>query len=335
MKVIFYLTKFETISDAVIVYLKIINEALTGEKKLNITDNIRKLKNADMIVTYFVKDYFFARIFNPRAIIVNWYQGILPEESLMWQKSKMRYYVYTLMEWFALKTCKYNFFVSCAMLEHYRQKYNYNGANYYIMPCFNAEIGDFTHKKRDEISFVYIGSLSKWQCIEETLKLFKEINGEIPNASLEILTKEKTKAQELLAKYGLDNVKVNYVSLKELPDYLLKFKYGFLIREDITINRVSTPNKLNTYMASGVVPIYSGVIDAFKIYLDNVKYKIELSDNFNLQNALEQILLFENEVNFDYANMHKEYSEVFTNFYDREKYISDIRNVLITKNLLN
>ena len=328
MKAFFYLTKYKSINDAVQFYLQIVSEALTGKPKFDVSEKLKGAKSADVIVTYFVKDYFVARILNPRGIIINWFQVILPEESYLWQKNKLRYYMYSFMEWFCLRTSDYNFFVSKAMLGHYQRKYDYKGNKYFIMPCFNAHLKDNFEMKVDRPSFVYIGSLSKWQCLDKTLELFKEINKHIPTASLEVLTNKQEEARQLLKKYQIVNATVNYVPLEELSEYLVEFKYGFLIREDININNVATPNKLCTYMASGVIPIYSDVIESFKIQLEDVKYRIALTSTFELEDAKNQIIAYEKSIKIDYLDMHWDYAKVFDEFYNKDLYVGNIRLAL-------
>ena len=118
---------------------------------------------------------------------------------------------------------------------------------------------------------MYAGSLSAWQNIDETLKIFKQIENIIPEATLTLLTEEKIKAQALIKQYDIQNAMVRYVSLNNLNEELLKHKYGFLLRKDIKVNNVSTPTKMNSYLSSGVIPIYS---DAIKDFSKHINLKI-------------------------------------------------------------
>ncbi|MEW2920659.1 hypothetical protein AB1A65_04270 [Muricauda sp. ANG21] len=231
------------------------------------------------------------------------------------------------MEWFTLKSSDYNFFVSESMLLHYKRKYGYKGSNYYIMPCFNADIEPSFNSQR-KLSFIYMGSLSAWQCIEETILTFKEINQELPESTLTILSSEKEKALKIIETTKVKNVKVDYIPLEMITNYLSDYKYGFLIRKNILVNRVSTPNKLNTYMASGVIPIYSDVIESFKKSLSNVRYKIPLPETVDIKKAAKQIIGFERNVTIDYDRMHDNYVKVFEDFYNGENYSKEINEVL-------
>lgn len=61
--------------------------------------------------------------------------------------------------------------------------------------------------------FCYAGSINKWQCVEETLRLYKKIEMINPNAKLLMLVKEKDKAMELIDKYQIENYELDFVQL--------------------------------------------------------------------------------------------------------------------------
>ncbi|HCH8014075.1 TPA: hypothetical protein NJW72_003719, partial [Acinetobacter baumannii] len=111
----------------------------------------------------------------------------------------------------------------------------------------------------------YAGSLATWQCVDKTLELYSLIERVLPNASLTLLTKEKELAETMINNYKIKNYSIKYVSLENLDTELLKYKYGFLIRENHIVNNVATPTKMNSYLANGIIPIYSSFIDDFKV----------------------------------------------------------------------
>ena len=192
------------------------------------------------------------------------------------------------------------------------------------MPCFNQSMNDgaFYESKYKEPTFVYTGSLSKWQCIDEVLMLFSYIQEHIPSAKIYIYTSEKDRAKELLSKYNISsNFEIDYVNYKYLNSKLKDIKYGFLIRENIDVNNVATPTKMNAYLANGIIPIFSIVINDFKVILTG-RYLISGSNNNELK---EKILLMENEkVSAD--ELREEYSKIFGDYYNQSKYINNIKN---------
>src|SRR5690606_4048397 len=104
-----------------------------------------------------------------------------------------------------------------------------------IMPCYNLQLDEqvfFKGDRYNKASFVYAGSTAQWQCLDETLLIFKAIQERIVDAELVVLTKDYNTVDELIKKYRISNVTINYVDLSELQNELSKYKYAFLIRED-------------------------------------------------------------------------------------------------------
>ena len=54
----------------------------------------------------------------------------------------------------------------------------------------------------------------------------------------------------LVEQHRVSNVEIRRVSEGEVDEYIAKCKYGFLIREDNTVNNVATPTKMSTYIFS-------------------------------------------------------------------------------------
>lgn len=84
------------------------------------------------------------------------------------------------------------------------------------MPCFNEiSISDKAFsdsRKISENNFVYIGSLSAWQCFEETLQVYKKIESKSKvETRIYIYTYEQEKAFKLLKKYAIKNYVVDFL----------------------------------------------------------------------------------------------------------------------------
>ncbi|MBW2961526.1 hypothetical protein [Mesonia aestuariivivens] len=324
MKVLFYITQFNQVKDATKFYLEVISEALTGSSDLKMVNNLKEVNSVDYVVTFTVTDFFRLKTRKPLVKVIHWFQGILPEEILLKEKNKKKYYAFGLLERFVLKASYVNFFVSDAMRMHFIKKYSYNKNNFIIMPCFNGILKskkDFINKKKLKDKFVYIGSLAKWQCVDDLLLLFKEIKKNKPNAELTILTGEQEKAKNLCKKYNV-NATVDYVSLDKIASKLLEFNYGFLLREDHIVNRVATPTKMSTYLASGVIPIYSDVIEDFKV-LNEITYKVKVKPQPQKDNVLREIEKIDEDI--DMENLFREYHKIFDEYYNSSSYIRKIR----------
>ena len=244
------------LNEATSYYIDIISRALLQQgEQVEKVFSLKLISPTDKVITIQSKAFFRVWLKNPKQYIINWYQGIVPEEAMcMFEDSLFKYarkYLWRFLEYFSLCKAKGNIFVSEAMWRHYQHIYGYDKSNYCIMPCFNQELDlrQFTAEKYATPSFVYAGSLSRWQCIDRTLLLFKDIHALFPQATLTLLTKEKEKAISLCHKYGV-KAEIKFVASSELQQVLGAYKYGFIVRDDIAVNNVATPTKMNSYMAA-------------------------------------------------------------------------------------
>ena len=129
-----------------------------------------------------------------------------------------------------------------------------------------------------------------------------------------------------LVKYLVRFVADSDEKVKDVYKELLKYKYGFILRRDIPLNRVSTPTKLSSYLANGVIPIYSTVIESFKEPLEDKEYAIA-ADVSNLDELYEQIVSFEKKrVNVE--SLDREYEAVFDDFYNETRYKNNLIKAL-------
>lgn len=218
---------------------------------------------------YFVSEAKSAMILAAKGCknLIYWAQGIAPEEDYLRFGSKPRRFALSVCEKTALMRAGRVFMVSNAMRRHFEEKYRLDLAlKTFIAPCCNEvlhpesflALGKYEHPV-----FAYAGGLSKYQCIDELLGLFADIQARIPDAELLFYTWDVDKANGLVAERGLSNVIVASKKQDELPAALSRAKYGFVIRNDIAVNRVATPTKISTYMSNGVIPVVSNCVEDF------------------------------------------------------------------------
>jgi len=182
-----------------------------------------------------------------------WMQGVVPEESFMRNQSKLRYHLIGIMERYVLKKAKMLLLVSDEMRRHYETKYKLKlSEKSVIMPCFNelAIVEDaFRQEKYEQNNFVYVGSLHAWQCFEQTVKLYAEIEKIAGTpTNLYVYTFQKELAEKIIKEQGICNYAVDFVDKDELSERIKGIKYGFVIREDCTVNAVATPTKFSNYL---------------------------------------------------------------------------------------
>ena len=316
------------LNEATKYYIGIITEALVRcGHNFEIVNRWRAIGRNDRIIIIDAKTFFMMFLLRPFNIKITWFQGVVPEEAKMVFNSLWREWLWRTFEYFTLKYSDFILFVSNAMHQHYRQFYKYQKDNFLIIPCFNSQVekSSFYYPgKYEHPAFVYAGNMNKWQCIDITLQVFKIIEEKLPNASLVLLTADIGKANNLLRKHQIRNAKAYFCPLENINSELSKFKYGFILRDDHIVNRVATPTKMSTYLANGVIPVYSDVVDDFKQALKGLENKIALGPEANAAKIAEAILSFEQQKRILPEAIVNDYEQLFDSYFNREKYSTEI-----------
>lgn len=318
------------LNDATSHYVNIIKASLIASNfKFREVINTSSIQDDEIVIVITIKTFFLTWLKNRKQKIYIWFQGVLPEENLVSFHGIKKYFKFAynrILENIALKYSEKIFFVSASMYKHYTNKYGYKENKHFIMPCFNQDLDEscFTDSKYNYPTFVYAGSLASWQCVEKTLELFSLIKKEIPSSKLTLLTAENDKAHELLHRYGIYDAEVKYVHYKNLNEELSKYKYGFLIREDIVVNNVATPTKMNSYMACGIIPIFSSVIGDFKEVFANIRYKVPVESD---KETIDAIRTIENS-SISADDVLNDYRTIFSKYYSSKYYISKISDFI-------
>lgn len=321
-----YLPKRAYNWDAIDFYLNIVVEAFerNGEIVKQI-DNLDLVQRGDNVIVSAVNDSVRVILKKRGVKIYTWYQGVVPEEMAFTRKGLkaiLLYVIWTICEFISLWGSQVNIYVSQAMATHYKRKYCFFKKNYVLMPCFNQDINRsaFVQSKYDKPSFVYSGSIVKWQCFEETVKIFAEIQKNIPEALFSVFTPMIDEARFIIDAAGLTNVELRNVPYKDLPSAMNKFKYGFLIRQSHILNKVATPTKMSSYIGSGIIPVFSPVMADFDEHLGNLTYVVKAGSTDEIISKIKELesqqILADDVLN--------EFSSVFNDYYSREKYVKNL-----------
>ncbi len=294
--------------------------------------NRQKKDNETVVFVVAVKDAIIAKIRGYKKVCL-WVQGIVPEESYMRNGNKVRYNLLSLLEKVGLKCADFCIFVSNAMLEHFKHKYKYKSDKYYIMPCFNSEVGEqdlSSQEKYQNNVFLYAGSLDVWQCFEQTAQLYKKIEEIVPDATFRVLTRDKEKAADIIEKNNISSYSIDFRPSEDMPKEMAKAKFGFSIRQDNKVNLVSTPTKLSTYISNGVIPIYSKYISDFNAIAKEMRFAVCVDDSQdNNIEKIKQLCLGE----FVGKEVFQEFKDKFGEYYSRdfhiEKMCESLKNKLI------
>ena len=193
------------------------------------------------------------------------------------------------------------------------------------MPCYNAKLREDAFdvdEKYTRNTFVYTGSMEKWQGVPHILEWYKRIEDTgLQYAKLEIYTAEQETAEKLVKEARITNYTIGCCSNEELQIKLGQVKYGFILREDNVVNRVSTPTKISTYLSNGVIPIYSKCLDSFQRIASDMVYVVEEDDIINKIEAFDA-----NKI--DSKKVLKEYQRVFGSYYSDEYHIMNLSRKL-------
>lgn len=262
---------------------------------------------------------------------IYWYQGITPEEDKMIFGSQFRYIVFSWIEKLSLKKIKYKIGVSKYLFKHYERKYGMQipEEEVFIMPCYNSDFHKesfFVEDKYKKNTFCFAGGMQVWQGFEDIVKLFVQIENKYPNAFLKVYSKDKVEAKKILDKYHVANYLLDCVPQEEMEKVLADSKFGFIIREDNIINNVATPTKLGTYIGNGIIPVYTPTIHAYADLKGKYKY-LCCADVSNLLEALEPYMT----QTIDNNDIMKDYSKLFKDYFNKEKYIDKLVEYLDLK----
>ena len=139
------------------------------------------------------------------------------------------------------------------------------------------------------------------------MALYEKIKAKYHNATLTLLTGDIQKAKDKCQKYNIV-ADVYSVPLEKLSSVLKKFKYGFIVRKNIAVNNVATPTKMNSYMAAGIIPVFSDVVSDFKENLSRLEYAVPFNDDGECLNKIDQI----ERKGVDLNKIMQEYENVFS-----------------------
>lgn len=330
MKKAFFIVNHKNKNDSAVtnLYLKIIYKALLNRGYSCIYDlkNNKIDKKKDLLVFDECKIAFSYLIKGYRNVII-WTQGIVPEEAILQGYPRYRYYLHSLFEYTVLKKAKLIFMVSNEMLAHYQKKYKLSlKARTFIMPCFNeTKIDEQSFNNQNKYvdnTFVYLGSLSKWQCFEETVDVYKQIEEKTKTSKLYVYTENVKLAKNILQTKHVRNYNVDFVESTELGSKIRDYKYGFVLRENIEVNRVATPTKLSNYISHGIIPVYSTCLKSFDNY--NRKEKMAIDFDLNSQEKGIQEILENMKKNVSIAQVKDWAETTFDSYYNAQRYVSKI-----------
>lgn len=205
-----------------------------------------------------------------------------------------------------LKDVDASLVVSIGLREYLKKLYKLKNHKFYIAPCA-IEGGKFDFDERfknrelfrnkymikpDEVLFIYSGGVSPWQCIDKSIKLYKEIKANC-NIKCRMLILSH-KIQEIVPMIkDCNEIITDSVDASVVNKILCAGDFALLIRDDIVTNNVAYPNKFLEYVQSGMkvitTPFIHDVALQVKQYDLGIVFDINKDDMHKLYDYITTI----------------------------------------------
>lgn len=321
-------------NDATFKYLDIITDAFiaSGYRNKGITNSLNSVAQGDIIVTINCAFGIRALLQRPGNRLVHWFQGIEPEERMFlhggW-KGRAQWMLWSWWEGLLMRRANLALFVSTEMQTHLERKHN-SCRRAFIMPCFNTEFdaGSFDYSgKYDAANLVYAGSMHPWQRVEAVIAIYRELKKLDSATRLTLLTREVEEARRLCAAQDVSSVDIRSVPASSISAELRQFSHGFILRNPMPINTVSTPTKLSSYMAAGVIPVLTTATPALTRIAADTRFKLcvePAADPGQVAKALYQLYV----AGIDKDLVCSEFERVFSNHFNESKYAQQLADLV-------
>lgn len=214
--------------------------------------------------------------------------------------------------------------VSSKLVDLWKDKYSYYENMHAVIPCTLNSLFESTtisneiiYKRRkelgyikDDIVFVYSGSLAGWQSINLMIEFIKTVLKKSTSHKILFLSdlSQEIKFLQIEFPNQVQCLKLNPI---DLPQYLIACDYGILIREKSVTNQVASPVKFAEYLACGLPVIISNELGDYSefVKLNECGFILTEFKTYNLEGIFlkEKIqkISFENFSKKNYIEFYK------------------------------
>ena len=162
---------------------------------------------------------------------------------------------YRLVERFVFRYSDALVVVSEAMAELLQLRYTGLKARIFRVPIFDSagEALPPCQSSGDEPLLIYAGGAQAWQNVDLMLDSFKLVAN---FCRLRVLTADQEAFRDKIKQLGLEErVELLTVPKQEVYRHYAEAQFGFVLRDDLPVNRVACPTKLVEYLTAGLIPI--------------------------------------------------------------------------------
>lgn len=202
------------------------------------------------------------RRFGPKIIAD--LHGVVPEE-IEFLGEPITAKIFQMVERQMVRHCRLLVVVTRRMGQHFLDKYpGYADASRIIvLPNFNFRNAPAVSSRHPEgespdLRLIYAGSAGKWQNLDLMLEVLARLKQARPGtrASLFVPRQSLPELAIKIGRLGLNgSVELGSRSPEGILEEYARADAGFVLRDDILLNRVAMPTKLVEYINYGIVPI--------------------------------------------------------------------------------
>lgn len=164
--------------------------------------------------------------------------------------------------------------VSSALVEHWRERFDYKGDRHVVIPCTLGRAVEFRRSLArqdvrgmfgwgpDDVVLVYSGTIVGWQSIGLLCRTMVPWLASDPTRRLLFLSETHPEILALQARFP-DQVARRWVDHWQVRGLLLDCDHGLLLRDRCITNKVSSPTKFAEYLGVGLSVIISEQVGDF------------------------------------------------------------------------
>jgi len=156
----------------------------------------------------------------------------------------------------AVNSSDFRIAVSHALVDHWRERYKYEGQAHVVIPCtLGNEVEGaapvFAERTEANVRLVYSGSTAGWQSFDLLKSLLTQVLDAQRNVHVLFLSKRDANNSALEAAYP-GRVAVKWLDHAQVAAALAECDYGIMVRERTITNQVASPTKFAEYLSSGL-----------------------------------------------------------------------------------
>ena len=252
--------------------------------------------------------------------------GVVPEEETLYGRYEDAQ-MYGDIEEVTVKKAECLICVTNKIKEHLQEKYGENfKAKTIIMPIFDSNLSQYDIEGPKEKPFIndkpvviYAGGIMKWQKIE---LMQESIHNGLDYANYMVFCPNPKEFWQTWKYPKPKNLEVGSKSYQDLcKDVYMKAHYGYVLRDDITVNNVACPTKIADYFKYRIVPIVSSpkIGDFIDLGMKYITLEDYNKGNLLTNKELKEIADNNEEVLRKYIEIHEKGKKEFIKMFKGDK----------------